>query len=269
MLPEKLMTALEGIQIPALRYFDSLSSSNDEALSWAQSGALDGALVVADQQTQGRGRLGRTWVTTPGTALAFSLVIIPTQSEADHFALFSPLGALAVCLALEKNYGLKPVIKWPNDVLLNKHKVCGVLAEASWDGQKLLGVVLGIGINVAHNALPPVNQLRFPATSIETVYGQPVERWWLLNKILEEIHIWRNEMSTDRFFQTWQERLAFREQSVIIENTGGKTISGKLLGIDAQGNLRLLNNNNEEIQISAGDVSLRPGNDLGNTQRGE
>ena len=265
----EIESALEGLPIPALRYYDSLASSNDEALAWSLTGAPDGALVIADQQTKGRGRLGRSWATTPGAALAFSLILRPVQSELNNFALFSPLGALAVCLALENNYALSPEIKWPNDVLLNQSKVCGVLAEATWDGQQLREVVLGIGINVAHNSLPPENPLRFPATSIEAVYGQPIERWRLLRATLKEIFSWRKKITTPSFLSAWQKRLAFCDQQVQIENTGGETITGKLLGIDSQGNLRLLLNNNEEIQITAGDTSLRPSSATGNTPRGE
>ena len=94
--------------------------------------------MIADQQTKGRGRLGRSWVTNPGAALAFSIILRPTAEEIDHLGLFSPLAGLAVCLALQ-NLHLPAEIKWPNDVLLARRKTCGILAESVWQGEQLQG----------------------------------------------------------------------------------------------------------------------------------
>ncbi|MEN4100610.1 MAG: biotin--[acetyl-CoA-carboxylase] ligase, partial [Anaerolineaceae bacterium] len=121
------MDHLAGLPVSELRYFDSIGSTNDEALRWAEQGAPDAALVVADTQTAGRGRMDRRWVTRPGVALAFSLALRPTPVEASALGLFSPLGALAVAAALRENYGLLAEVKWPNDVLLERRKCCGIL----------------------------------------------------------------------------------------------------------------------------------------------
>src|SRR5574340_863899 len=86
---DDLIRPLEGLPIPAIRYFDSIGSTNDAALRWAEAGAADGSLVVADQQTSGRGRLGRSWVTNPGAALAFSMVLRPSDDEMGRLELFS------------------------------------------------------------------------------------------------------------------------------------------------------------------------------------
>ena len=91
---------LEELNLSGFRYFDTIGSTNDEALSWADEGAPDSALVIADEQTSGRGRLQRTWVTRPGVALAFSQVFIPSESEKSFLQLYSPLAALAVADAL-------------------------------------------------------------------------------------------------------------------------------------------------------------------------
>src|SRR5512141_3071554 len=101
-----LTSLLAGLPIRQIRYFDTIGSTNDEALSWIQAGAQDGCLVVADQQTQGRGRLNRRWITNPGAALAFSIILRPTPEEIDRMSFFSPLGALAICQALEDLPGL-------------------------------------------------------------------------------------------------------------------------------------------------------------------
>ena len=128
MLPAPLQSILTGLPLGGLRYFDSIGSTNDEALAWARAGAPDYSLVVADTQTAGRGRLQRRWVTNPGAALAFSLVLWPAPQERQCLPRFSPLGAVAVRQALAVVFGLPAEIKWPNDVLLGRCKVAGVLA---------------------------------------------------------------------------------------------------------------------------------------------
>ncbi len=259
MLDDLIRSKLSDLPVPELRIFDSLPSSNDEALAWASKGAPDGSLVIADQQTSGRGRLGRVWVTAPGAAIALSMVLRPTPSEIDIMGLFSPLGALAVCQALEQGYGLAPRIKWPNDVLLNGAKVCGVLAEAYWNGQNLNAVVLGIGINVARESVPPADQLRYPAACIEEFTNRSVERWDLLRRVVTKIFSLRQKLGSPDFQQAWQERLAFINEVVIIDSPDGRQFSGRMIGVDHSGSLRLLGAEGEEKLITAGDVSLRPG----------
>jgi BirA family biotin operon repressor/biotin-[acetyl-CoA-carboxylase] ligase len=105
-----ITTKLSGLPVPQVRYFDTIGSTNDEAISWAASGAAEGCLVVADQQTSGRGRLGRRWVTTPGAALAFSLILHPHPAEQAQSRFFTALGALAVCQGLETSVGLSAQI---------------------------------------------------------------------------------------------------------------------------------------------------------------
>src|SRR4030042_1614769 len=103
----------------------------------AGSNRSDWTLVIADTQTAGRGRMNRKWVTEPGAGLAFTMIFRLKEFEKGHVNLFSPLAALAVAEALEEGYGLHPAIKWPNDVLLNGKKTCGILAETSWLGDVL------------------------------------------------------------------------------------------------------------------------------------
>jgi BirA family biotin operon repressor/biotin-[acetyl-CoA-carboxylase] ligase len=166
-----------------------------EAAEWLQAGAADFSLVLANEQTAGRGRFQRRWYTPPDAALAFSLILRPRESEeGQQSLLFTGLGAVAVCEALERLYGLRPQIKWPNDVLVTGKKVCGILSEAHWQGEKLLGIVLGIGINVAPSSVPPVSAVLFPATCVEdclasSIYQAPVrvDRFQLLAGVLERI----------------------------------------------------------------------------------
>lgn len=255
---QTLRTGLAGLPLPAIQYFDNLPSTNDLALTWADKGALDFSLVTAESQSAGRGRLDRHWVTTAGAALAFSLVLRPTSQETDHLVLFSPLGGLAVSQALEKISGLQPTIKWPNDVLLNRKKVAGILAEAVWQGQKVGSVILGIGINVAPSSVPPAHELLFPATSVEQEVGQPVNRIRLLRSVLEELLAWRPNLTSPEFLQAWQNRLAFHGEWVEISQIGKSALQGKVERINQDGNIILSDASGKEISITAGDIHLRP-----------
>ena len=167
--------AISDLPLGGFRFHERVGSTNDSALAWAAGGAADLSLVVADEQTAGRGRGDRQWFTPPGVALAFSLVNRPSTAEEGSLSLFSGLGAIAVCEALG-SLGLHPEIKWPNDVLLNRRKVCGILAEAVWIGEKVDCIVLGIGVNVKPGSVPPPDRLNFPATSVEAVLGDAVDR---------------------------------------------------------------------------------------------
>ncbi|HSV86678.1 MAG TPA: biotin--[acetyl-CoA-carboxylase] ligase [Levilinea sp.] len=252
---------LAGLPVPELRYFDSTGSTNDEALRWAEQGAPDGALVVADTQTAGRGRMDRRWVTRPGVALAFSLVLRPTPAEAGALGLFSPLGALAVAAALIENYGLAAQVKWPNDVLLKHRKLCGILVEAVWMGSVARNVVIGIGVNVARHAVPPDDEVIFPATSVEDVLGKPVDRLELLREILEKLFGWRACLGSPEFLQTWDAHLAFKDEWVEVQPPGQPAVVGKIAGLAPAGDLRLVTPAGEVITVVAGDLRLKPGND--------
>ena len=241
-----------------IRYFPTIGSTMDEARAWAEQGAPDGALVAADEQTAGRGRLQRRWVTRPGSALAFSLILRPTPAELAHVALLSPLGGLAVCTALEQSLGLAAQIKWPNDVLLGRRKTCGILAEAVWQAGVLDAVILGIGINVAPGSIPPAEELLFPATCVEAAAGRPVERSALLADVLDRLDEWRPRLGSPAFLEAWQRRLAFRNELVSVTTPAETPIVGRLQGVDASGNLRLVVESGMEISVAAGDVRLRP-----------
>jgi BirA family biotin operon repressor/biotin-[acetyl-CoA-carboxylase] ligase len=257
-----LKIRLNDLAIPHVRYFDQIGSTNDVALDWltgknAEGKAVDGCLVVANHQTKGRGRLGRRWITEPGAALAFSLIVRPTPAEAESLALFSPLGALAISQALENLLNLTPQIKWPNDLLLNRRKAAGILVEVAWLGDLLEGLVLGIGLNVAPHSVPPAELLLFPATSVEDAAQQPVDRVDLLHAILESIFYWRLRLLNAEFFDGWQTRLAFKDEWVRLDDTGREPILGKVLGIGPSGSLLLRTQSGETQAVSVGDVHLR------------
>ena len=249
---------LASLPLSGLRYFDSIGSTNDEALAWATQGALDFSLVVADEQTTGRGRAGRKWVTPHGSALAFSLILRPAASEAKSPSLFTGLGALALVEALKK-LGLKPQVKWPNDVLLNGKKVAGILVETVWMGDRIECLVLGMGVNVLKESIPPPNELLFPATSVETELGRPLEREELLRDILSALVVWRAKLVTGELVKAWGENLAFRGEQVQVWQGSEEPLVGRVLGLESDGSLRLLAAQCDKIvTVHFGEIHLRP-----------
>jgi len=253
---ETIRARLSSLPINEIQYLPETYSTNDDALAWAQAGAPEGVIVIADKQLKGRGRLGRTWVTQPGVSLAFSIILRPTIDETEKLSLFSPLGALAVALALEE-FGLSPEIKWPNDVLVSRKKVSGILAETAWLGRHIQGVVLGIGINVASGSIPEANRLLFPATCVEEELGKPVDRLSLLEAVLRHLFAWRNQVCSGIFIEQWHKRLAFKGEKVLVRTPEGE-LSGVLYDIDQNGALVLSLGGNQFQTILAGDVQLRP-----------
>ena len=256
---QDLRSALAHLPLSRVEFYVEIGSTNDRAQALLEQGVPDGGLVVAEAQTHGRGRLDRKWVTTPGSALAFSLALRPSRSEQARLAFFAPLAGLAVCRALVEDYGLAAKVKWPNDVLLENRKTCGVLVEAAWLGSHLHGVVLGIGVNVAPSSVPPDHEVLFPATCIEQALGRSVDRVELLRAILRQLFLLRKILGSGRFLRLWQEQLAFLGQEVRVDLLGPEeNVVGRILGIDIHGNLRLRTKAGDEVEVAAGDVRLRP-----------
>ena len=254
---DSLKKKLAKLNIGGLRYFNSIGSTNDEALAWAAAGAHDFSIVIADEQTQGRGRLDRKWFTPKGSGLAFSLILRPPTSLLPHLSRSVGLAALSIaesCAGL----GLAPRIKWPNDILLNDKKTAGILIENIWTGDAVEALVIGMGINVYKTSVPPAELLQFPATSLEdALEKEPPAREELLLGILSAFIHWRERMATDELINAWEEILAFRGDQVQVQAGGESQISGELLGIESDGSLRLRDAYNKSVIIRFGDVSLR------------
>ena len=184
------------------RFFPSISSTQNEALGWLKGNAPQGAVVIADEQTAGRGRMGRIWHTPAGVALALSVILRPSPQGAKHVFM---AGAVAFAEMLEE-LGIADVgIKWANDVRIGGKKVCGVLPEAVWEGDKLQGVVLGMGVNVRVNF--GESDLAQTATNIETALGKSCDRADLIARILERLDIWTSKLGSEALYQAWRSRL--------------------------------------------------------------
>jgi BirA family biotin operon repressor/biotin-[acetyl-CoA-carboxylase] ligase len=240
---ERLQTLLAPRPV---RFYAQAGSTNDLARQWLRDGAADGSVVIADEQISGRGRQGRVWHTPPGVALAVSIILHP---PVDWLPRLSMLGALAVA-ELAEGVGAQDVgIKWPNDVQINGLKVSGVLPEAEWDGSRLLGVVLGIGVNVRTDFRR--TELEATATSLETAFGQQLDRAELARDLLVHVSFWYNQLESDALFAAWKGRLSTLGQPVTINE-----VQGVAEAVDEQGALLVRDTNGTVRRVVAGDLAI-------------
>ena len=168
-----------------LRYHSVTASTNDDALLAARAGAPHGSLFVADEQTNGRGRRGNAWLAAPGESLLFSLLVRPELELARTSALTLAIGlSLSDAITPVLN-GDSPQIKWPNDLYVNGKKLAGVLVESQLQGERLLAVVIGVGLNVSTRNFPP--EIAERATSLAMLGASQLEREALLYAALNAI----------------------------------------------------------------------------------
>jgi BirA family biotin operon repressor/biotin-[acetyl-CoA-carboxylase] ligase len=253
----ELKKSLSKLPLGDIRYFESIGSTNDEALAWAATDTPDLSLIVADEQTAGRGRLNRKWITPKETALAFSLILRPTAQEKPLITRAVGLAALAVANSLRAR-GLPAQIKWPNDVLIAGRKVCGILIESVWSGEDVDAVVIGIGVNVLKDSVPPADTLLFPATSVEQELRSAPDRIEMLHDILATFIDLRPRMVRDELILQWESLLAMKGELVQVESADTPALVGSIAGLETDGSLQLRNEHGETITVRFGDVRLRP-----------
>jgi BirA family transcriptional regulator, biotin operon repressor / biotin---[acetyl-CoA-carboxylase] ligase len=257
-MDEKALTdMMKGLPIPKILYFEETDSTNERGLDIIMHGAEEFTLVVADKQTAGRGRFGRHWVTTPGTSLAFSTVLLPRENEIEKIGFFSFLGAIAICQGIEAQCKIKPQVKWPNDVLLGGKKTAGILAETTWQGENLKGLILGLGINLLPQSVPPEEEVMFPATCIQTYCDSQIDRIEFLRAVMENLIAWRPRILSSDFLDLYRSYLCYLGQNVTLSPTEGNIIEGNLAGVDESGNLVLIDNDGKATYNPIGDLRLR------------
>lgn len=232
--------------------FDSLPSTNLEAANRAAEGAPEGLVIVADEQTAGRGRLGRQWVSPKGAGLYFSIVL-RAQVESEAWPLITFVAALAVHDALFQCCGLQTDIKWPNDVLANNRKLCGILAETLDGGS----IVLGIGVNLTSTSFPA--DLKNTATSVESLTGDIPDRETVLQSILRAFKnrylVFLKEGGREQVISDWSQRSSFAYGKRIRVKNGYEILEGITRGLEKDGALRLETSPGEIRLVRAGDVT--------------
>jgi BirA family biotin operon repressor/biotin-[acetyl-CoA-carboxylase] ligase len=212
------------------RWYPELTSTNDIAAKWAESGAAEGALVIGDAQTAGRGRQGRTWASPAAAGLYLSLVLRPVESS---LPLLTIAAGVAVAEGIEAATGLRPTLKWPNDAYVGARKLAGLLAEGAG-----AAVIMGIGINLMPAAYPPDIAAR--ATSLEGELGRPIERGLLLGEILSSMHARYGELQAGRtpaIIAAWRARAAAMLGRPVRWTSAGRDVAGIAETIDDRGAL--------------------------------
>ncbi len=230
------------------------ASTNDDCAALARAGAPAGTVVVAEWQSAGRGRLGRTWTAPPGTAALLSAVLRPAL-PGGSLGRVGMAGALAAAEAIGRVCGVAASTKYPNDLLIAGRKVAGILVEAHLAGATVEWAVLGIGLNVRRSAVPP--DLADRATSLEE-HAPPPERALLIRTLLEclEPRLERAESDPDALAAEWRARdvVLGRPVSAAIGRT---RLHGTAADVDRDGRLLLRLPDGKERWLLPGEVSLR------------
>jgi BirA family biotin operon repressor/biotin-[acetyl-CoA-carboxylase] ligase len=243
----------------ALRLLDEVGSTNDEAKAWAMGGCPEGAAVVADMQTGGRGRRGRTWASPAGKGIYVSVVLRPKVAPATLGQL-SLLMALATARAIRESTSLAVRTKWPNDVWVGGRKVAGILLEADADLEEVRSAVVGIGINVSLSAEDLPAQVRRTATSLNQAAGRAIPRAPLVCAVLRQMETIYRQFASGRVESLLDEYRALDAclgRPVTVE-VGRQSLQGTAERIGDGGELILRMANGGTRAFVAGDVSLRP-----------
>ena len=235
-------------------HFDSLPSTNPEAARQAARGAPEGLCIVAREQTAGRGRQARTWVSPRDAGLYFSIVLRPRLAVAE-WPLLTLAAALAVRAALAEVCALAPDIKWPNDLLAGRRKLCGILAEVI-ETEAGRACVVGIGINLTEHAFPP--ELAAHATSVAHATGRAPDRDALLNALVRELtehyarlHDGDVPAATVR---AWCAASSYAAGKRVRVETGADVFEGTTRGLEPDGALRVETDAGAINLVRAGDV---------------
>jgi BirA family biotin operon repressor/biotin-[acetyl-CoA-carboxylase] ligase len=234
-----------------IHYFPEIGSTMDAARELAKKGAKEGTIVIAEAQTRGRGRLSREWLSPEG-GIYFTLILRPRISPA-YAPRINLMVAVAVAATIRKLLGLKAELKWPNDVLIEGRKVCGILAEIDAETDVINFVNVGIGIN-ANTSIP---QFEKTATSLKDVLGREISRKDFLRALLVEIERWRPLLMKVDLLEEWKKLSATLKKDVRIMSLGEEVL-GQAIAIDATGALILKGKDGSLRTVLVGDcIHLR------------
>jgi BirA family biotin operon repressor/biotin-[acetyl-CoA-carboxylase] ligase len=234
--------------------YDSIDSTNACAKTLASTGVEEGTVVIAEYQTVGRGRLGRTWQAESGSNLLFSTIIRPTL-EINKVGLLPFYAAAGVALALETVTGRRCECKWPNDILLNGKKCCGILLESSFQHNVLDYAVIGIGVNVNQKVFGA--DLENRATSLIQEFGREFDRRDIFHRVMTSLELLYSRVKIGNFEKTlteWKARTTmFGKQVTLIQ--AGEYLHGRAITLSDDGGLVLATPDGQRV-CYAGDVTF-------------
>lgn len=234
-------------------YFKEIDSTNRYARTLAREGAAHGTLVLADTQTAGRGRRGRGWISPAGSSISMTLILRPDMPPAQ-VAKISLLTALATANAIRRVTGLNARIKWPNDIVAEGRKVCGMLMEMDATPERVASVVAGVGINVHQTQFP--EEIAHSASSLDLLAGGRVSRSDIVRAFLQEYErVWA--LGDEAMMCAYRERSATIGQRVQVIGLNG-TYTGTAEGVTESGSLLVRADEDGRVrEVLAADVSVR------------
>jgi BirA family biotin operon repressor/biotin-[acetyl-CoA-carboxylase] ligase len=240
-------------------FLKETDSTNNELKRLAASGAPEGTVVIAERQLAGRGRRGRTWETGEGKAITMSILLRPEISPTNVQAI-TLAASCAVVRTIEPFTSVKPEIKWPNDILLSGKKVCGILTEMTAEPDRILSIIVGIGLNVFQQKEDFAEELKETATSIALNSSCPLSRSVLASAILEEFEIlyldFIHRQSTAKFLDIWRSFSCTIGCDIIISQ-GEKNWQAKALDVLEDGCLLVESADGARQAIASGEISIR------------
>ncbi len=240
-----------------IRVFEETTSTNDVIEKLARDGVREGAVVFAESQTKGRGRLGRKWISPRRKGLWFSVLLRPDLRPQETTQL-TVASATALRRAIQSETGLKPEIKWPNDILVGGKKVAGILTELSAELDRVRHVILGIGVDVNLGAAEFPAELKKTATSLSLERGEPISRAGLAVAVLRELDEDYARICGRRFTAVadeWEENCMTIGKEVTVQ-IGSRKIRGRAESLDDAGALLLRTEHGRLEPITGGDVTL-------------
>jgi BirA family biotin operon repressor/biotin-[acetyl-CoA-carboxylase] ligase len=229
-----------------IHYFKEIGSTMDAARELAKKGAGEGTIVIAEAQSSGRGRLSREWLSLKG-GIYFTIILRPKVSPA-YASRINLMAAVAVANTIRELFGLKAELKWPNDVLIEGKKVCGILAEMDAEVDVVNFVNVGIGIN-ANNSVPRFEKM---ATSLKDAWGKEISRKEFLGALLVEIRRWQAVLMEEGLLEEWKKLSVTLNKDVKVVAPGG-SIVGWAIDIDTTGALIIRERNGSLRNAMVGD----------------
>jgi BirA family biotin operon repressor/biotin-[acetyl-CoA-carboxylase] ligase len=254
--PEEILPGLKTKSFgKRVHYFPSLPSTNTEAYQLALRGAREGEIVVAECQKKGRGRVGRPWFSPAFVNLYFSIILRPPISP-HQASLITFVAAVATAEAIERFSGVKPSIKWPNDILVKGRKMAGLLNEIHSEVDRIHFIILGIGVNVNIEEGRFPKEIRSLATSLKRETGRTTSRKAFLQLLLEALEQWYEiflKKGAPAILKAWRKHARIGGKQVRISSFD-EVLVGRAVDVDSEGGLLIQMRNGQRKRIVAGDV---------------
>lgn len=238
-----------------IHYFRTVDSTNTQAYQLALRGAGEGEIVLAESQEKGKGRLGRHWFSPPFRNLYLSVILRP-KIPPQQAPLITLMAAVATAEAIERTSGLRPMMKWPNDLLTKGRKLAGLLNEIHSETDRVHFVILGIGVNLNTDERTFSKEIREFATSLKRETGKTVSRKVFLQHLLQALEKWYDVFNREGGFsilEAWRNWAHIEGKQVKITSFG-ESLTGKAVDVNSDGALILETANGQRKRIVAGDV---------------